>query len=169
MSLLRGCVVSHLSLSLASALVPWCLSRRLPVIMVRSAAPLASRAERARGGACLQRRGGSPSPRPSQVRLKMAQTVKEAVKLVEQGHIRVGPEVVTDPAFLVTRCVLAGLGEAVAREGGWGGGRGRGERERKRERATVAKCKALPRGCTAAAALPVLVLLGAHSSINRPH
>ena len=39
----------------------------------------------------------------SQVRLKMAQTVKEAVKLVEQGHIRVGPEVVTDPAFLVTR------------------------------------------------------------------
>lgn len=33
----------------------------------------------------------------------MAQTVKEAVKLVEQGHIRVGPEVVTDPAFLVTR------------------------------------------------------------------
>ncbi|KAJ3087683.1 Small subunit (SSU) processome component [Quaeritorhiza haematococci] len=37
------------------------------------------------------------------VRLKMAETVKEAVTFVEQGHIRVGPEVVTDPAFLVTR------------------------------------------------------------------
>eukprot|EP01134_Creolimax_fragrantissima_P007980 CFRG7980T1 len=37
------------------------------------------------------------------VRVKMAQTIKDAVKLVEQGHIRVGPETVTDPAFLVTR------------------------------------------------------------------
>ncbi|EGD72395.1 U3 small nucleolar ribonucleoprotein IMP3 [Salpingoeca rosetta] len=37
------------------------------------------------------------------VRLKMAQTVKEAVKLVEQGHVRVGPDPVTDPAYLVTR------------------------------------------------------------------
>ena len=37
------------------------------------------------------------------VRLKMAQTVREAVTYVEQGHIRVGPETVTDPAFLVTR------------------------------------------------------------------
>ena len=36
-------------------------------------------------------------------RLKMAETVKEAVTFVEQGHIRVGPETVTDPAFLVTR------------------------------------------------------------------
>jgi len=27
----------------------------------------------------------------------------QAIKFVEQGHIRVGPEVVTDPAFLVTR------------------------------------------------------------------
>ncbi|KAL1921880.1 uncharacterized protein VTP21DRAFT_10522 [Calcarisporiella thermophila] len=36
-------------------------------------------------------------------RLKMAETVKEAVTLVEQGHIRVGPETVTDPAYLVTR------------------------------------------------------------------
>ncbi|KAI9193116.1 uncharacterized protein BJ171DRAFT_466390 [Polychytrium aggregatum] len=37
------------------------------------------------------------------VRLKMAETVKEAVTFVEQGHIRVGPETVTDPAYLVTR------------------------------------------------------------------
>lgn len=27
----------------------------------------------------------------------------QAVKFIEQGHVRVGPEVVTDPAFLVTR------------------------------------------------------------------
>lgn len=37
------------------------------------------------------------------VRLKMAQTVKAAVDLVKHGHVRVGPEVVTDPAFLVSR------------------------------------------------------------------
>jgi len=37
------------------------------------------------------------------VRLKYAQSVKEAVTYVEQGHVRVGPDTVTDPAFLVTR------------------------------------------------------------------
>lgn len=37
------------------------------------------------------------------VRLKMAETVKDAVRMVEQGHVRVGPETVTDPAYLVTR------------------------------------------------------------------
>eukprot|EP01138_Halocafeteria_seosinensis_P001989 gb/GECG01002037.1/.p1 GENE.gb/GECG01002037.1/~~gb/GECG01002037.1/.p1 ORF type:complete len:161 (+),score=17.86 gb/GECG01002037.1/:1-483(+) len=37
------------------------------------------------------------------VRLKFCETLKEAVTFVEQGHVRVGPEVVTDPAFLVTR------------------------------------------------------------------
>lgn len=37
------------------------------------------------------------------VRLKMSQTVREAVTFIEQGHVRVGPETVTDPAFLVTR------------------------------------------------------------------
>ena len=37
------------------------------------------------------------------VRLKLAETMREAVELVEQGHVRVGPEVVTDPAYLVTR------------------------------------------------------------------
>ena len=37
------------------------------------------------------------------VTLKMAQTVPQAVKLVEQGNVRVGPTIVNDPAFLVTR------------------------------------------------------------------
>jgi len=37
------------------------------------------------------------------VRAKMSETIKEAVTLIEQGHVRVGPNVVTDPAFLVTR------------------------------------------------------------------
>lgn len=37
------------------------------------------------------------------VRLKMSESVSQAVKYVEQGHVRVGPEVVTDPAYLVTR------------------------------------------------------------------
>jgi len=37
------------------------------------------------------------------VRMKMAQTMKTAVTFVEQGQVRVGPDVVTDPAFLVTR------------------------------------------------------------------
>jgi U3 small nucleolar ribonucleoprotein protein IMP3 len=36
-------------------------------------------------------------------RLKMAQTVKDATMYVEQGHVRVGTDVVTDPGFLVTR------------------------------------------------------------------
>lgn len=37
------------------------------------------------------------------VKLRMAQAVKDAVKYIEQGHVRVGPEVIMDPAFLVTR------------------------------------------------------------------
>ncbi|KAI4204716.1 MAG: hypothetical protein LQ348_001244, partial [Seirophora lacunosa] len=36
-------------------------------------------------------------------RLGMSETVQGAVKFIEQGHVRVGVEVVTDPAFLVTR------------------------------------------------------------------
>lgn len=36
-------------------------------------------------------------------RLRMAENVTAAVKFVEQGHVRVGTEVVTDAAFLVTR------------------------------------------------------------------
>lgn len=37
------------------------------------------------------------------VKSKMAQKLKMAVQLIEQGHVRVGAEVVKDPAFLVTR------------------------------------------------------------------
>lgn len=36
-------------------------------------------------------------------RLHMAETVQAANKLIEQGHVRVGTETVTDTAFLVTR------------------------------------------------------------------
>jgi U3 small nucleolar ribonucleoprotein protein IMP3 len=32
--------------------------------------------------------------------------VRQGVKFIEQGHVRCGPEVITDPAFLVTRYVL---------------------------------------------------------------
>ena len=37
------------------------------------------------------------------VRLKFAEHLKEAVTYIEQGHIRVGPETITDPAYHVTR------------------------------------------------------------------
>lgn len=37
------------------------------------------------------------------MRLKMSENLKEAITLIEQGHVRVGPETMTDPAFLVTR------------------------------------------------------------------
>lgn len=37
------------------------------------------------------------------VRLKFCQRLSQAVTYVEQGHIRVGTDVVTDPSFLVTR------------------------------------------------------------------
>jgi len=37
------------------------------------------------------------------VRLKMSETVSQAVKWVEQGNVRVGPDTITDPGFLVTR------------------------------------------------------------------
>jgi U3 small nucleolar ribonucleoprotein protein IMP3 len=37
------------------------------------------------------------------VRLKMAETLREAVTFIEQGQVRVGPDVVTDAALLVTR------------------------------------------------------------------
>lgn len=37
------------------------------------------------------------------MKLKMAETLKAAVTFIEQGHIRVGPNTVDDPAFLVTR------------------------------------------------------------------
>lgn len=37
------------------------------------------------------------------VKLRMTQTLKDAVTFIEQGHIKVGPETVTDPGFHVTR------------------------------------------------------------------
>ncbi|BDD63123.1 Small subunit (SSU) processome component [Monascus purpureus] len=37
------------------------------------------------------------------VRCGMVETVKAATTFVEQGHVRVGPEVITDPAYLVPR------------------------------------------------------------------
>ncbi|KAI4492094.1 hypothetical protein M0802_010102 [Mischocyttarus mexicanus] len=37
------------------------------------------------------------------VRNKMGESIKMATELIEQGHVRVGPEIVKDPAFLVTR------------------------------------------------------------------
>lgn len=33
----------------------------------------------------------------------MAETISDAVKFIEQGHVRVGPNVITDPAYLITR------------------------------------------------------------------
>ncbi|KAK9874104.1 hypothetical protein WA026_002458 [Henosepilachna vigintioctopunctata] len=37
------------------------------------------------------------------VRNKMSENIKGAIKLIEQGHVRIGPELVKDPALLVTR------------------------------------------------------------------
>lgn len=37
------------------------------------------------------------------VRNKMSQNLKMAIQFIEQGHVRVGTEVVKDPAFLITR------------------------------------------------------------------
>lgn len=37
------------------------------------------------------------------VRLRMAENLKTAVTFVEQGQVRVGPETVNDPSFIVTR------------------------------------------------------------------
>lgn len=36
-------------------------------------------------------------------RLRMAETVQAATTMIEQGHVRVGTETITDTAFLVTR------------------------------------------------------------------
>lgn len=37
------------------------------------------------------------------VKLKLTQTIKKAVELIEQGHVKVGTETITDPAFHVNR------------------------------------------------------------------
>lgn len=33
----------------------------------------------------------------------MSENIKGATKLIEMGHVRIGPELVKDPAFLVSR------------------------------------------------------------------
>ena len=38
-------------------------------------------------------------------RMEMAETVKDAVVYIEQGHVKVGVDTVTDPAFHVTRAM----------------------------------------------------------------
>ena len=38
-------------------------------------------------------------------RNQFAETIKEATQLVEQGHIRVGPNRITDPSYLVSRAM----------------------------------------------------------------
>lgn len=37
------------------------------------------------------------------VRNKMSENIKNATLLIEHGHVRVGPQVIKDPAFLVSR------------------------------------------------------------------
>nr|XP_043607612.1 U3 small nucleolar ribonucleoprotein protein IMP3-like [Erigeron canadensis] len=37
------------------------------------------------------------------VKLKYCERLKQAVTFIEKGHVRVGPETITDPAYLVTR------------------------------------------------------------------
>lgn len=37
------------------------------------------------------------------VRSKMAQNLKDATQMIEHGHVRVGPDVVKDPSYMVSR------------------------------------------------------------------
>lgn len=37
------------------------------------------------------------------IRNKMSQNLKDATQMIEHGHVRVGPDVIKDPAYLVTR------------------------------------------------------------------
>lgn len=37
------------------------------------------------------------------VKHKFVQQLKVAITYIQQGHVRVGPDTVTDPAYLVTR------------------------------------------------------------------
>jgi U3 small nucleolar ribonucleoprotein protein IMP3 len=36
-------------------------------------------------------------------------SLPKAVKFIEQGHVRVGPDTITDPAYLVTRWAFPGI------------------------------------------------------------
>lgn len=70
------------------------------MVMVSDALEL-SQSEGSRFAAVVNIRCSFPSL--LQVRLKMAETIKAATKLIEQGHVRVGPQTVTEPAMLITR------------------------------------------------------------------
>lgn len=37
------------------------------------------------------------------IKLRMSQNLKMATTFIEQGHVRVGTDIITDPAFIVTR------------------------------------------------------------------
>jgi U3 small nucleolar ribonucleoprotein protein IMP3 len=37
------------------------------------------------------------------VRLKMCENLREACTFIEQGHVRVGPDTITDPAYHVSK------------------------------------------------------------------
>jgi len=63
--------------------------RRLPVIMVVS-----------KMAETVSAVGGLYPTRPPPI---LSDAFHQAVKFVEQGHVRVGPDTITDPAFLVTR------------------------------------------------------------------
>ena len=44
------------------------------------------------------------------VKLHMAQSVSKAVEFVEQGHVKVGVDTITDPAFHVNRAMEDHIG-----------------------------------------------------------
>mmetsp|Transcript_14845 Transcript_14845/g.29964 ORF Transcript_14845/g.29964 Transcript_14845/m.29964 type:complete len:184 (+) Transcript_14845:253-804(+) len=46
------------------------------------------------------------------VKLKFCEDIKQAVMLVEQGHVRVGPDIISDPAVHVTRDMEDNIGWA---------------------------------------------------------
>lgn len=76
--------------------------RRLPVVRACPAAcDRALRVALSSLGSCAFAR----VPEQVLVRIKMCETLREAVEFVEHGHVRVGPHVVTDPAFLVSRAM----------------------------------------------------------------
>ncbi|KAH8325118.1 hypothetical protein KR074_001327 [Drosophila pseudoananassae] len=63
--------------------------RRLPVIMVKRRLP----------AKCVD----SFNLTKISISVRMSEHLKHATDLIEQGHVRVGPEMVKDPAFLVSR------------------------------------------------------------------
>lgn len=83
-----GLIPTRWDLSIVEKVTASCFCRRrLPVIMVKSTFFLY----------CMNQIFGI-------ILLgKMAESIKGAIKLIEQGHVRIGPELIKDPALLVTR------------------------------------------------------------------